>query len=476
MRDRHPNLPRPGVAGWRKILREAELEEADRLAETSGADPDLAIAAHERFGCRIDLVALDRRGDPSPKAGQWIPPYRAALLAAGIPEGAIREVRRLPDVKRAAIVAGLGRWGLHQRIRNLGPFLDRALHPGGILLADLARGSGGFPFLRDYGNCRTIATWTAGDKPTARVVMTVEPARIGVPDVEWARIARRLVGPDGFLTANDHHSFTFIPRGRTLCVTFDNLDIAMNKREDRRPWGFSFIERQGWSMLGVMAAGWTWYRDPWVTAEFDRLRDEGFFAGFERVIFYGASMGGYGALAFSAAAPGANVVVFSPQTTLDKSLVPWETRYRVAWGHDYSDHYGDAARTVGAAARVSIFYDPYSRLDAQHVDRLRGDNIHRFRAPFLGHRLGSLLNQMGVLQPLVLGAMDGTLTEAAFREAIRARHGFRRYRRELVLRLVDTGHVTMAERLCRKFLAEGPDRFFRETAERLAAQRAVGAA
>ncbi|RMH44273.1 MAG: hypothetical protein D6688_08130 [Alphaproteobacteria bacterium] len=476
MPERHPDLPRPGVAGWRRILREAEIETCDRLAEISGADPDLAVAAHERFGCRIDLVALDRHGKVSPRAGQWIGAYREALLAAGVPADAIHEVRRESGIERAAIVAGLGRWGMHQRIRNLGPFLDRALSPGGILAVDLAKGSGGFPFLRDYGNCRTVATWSAGGKPVARVVMSVEPSRIGAPDVEWARIAKGLVGRDGFLNANAHHSFTFIPRGPTLCVTFDNLDIAMNKREDRRPWGFAFIERQGWSMLGVMAAGWTWYRDAWVTAEFDRLRGEGFFAGFERVIFYGASMGGYGALAFSAAAPGADVVVFSPQTTLDKAIVPWETRYRVAWDHDYSDHYGDAARTVAAARRVSIFYDPYSRLDARHVDRLRGDNIHLFRAPFLGHRLGSLLSQMGILQPLVLDAMGGTLTEDAFRKAIRARHGFRRYRRELVLRLIDTGHPVLAERLCRKFLTEGPDRFFRETAERLAAQRALGAA
>jgi hypothetical protein len=92
---------------------------------------------------------------------------------------------------------------------------------------------------------------------------------------------RNWLVPKGFSAKAPGHSFLFIPRSPdTLVVTFDNLDIAMNKRAERRPWGFEFIEKQGWSMLGVMANGWTWYRDPWVWAEFDRLRADGFFARF----------------------------------------------------------------------------------------------------------------------------------------------------------------------------------------------------
>jgi len=271
----------------------------------------------------------------------------------------------------------------------------------------------------------------------------------------WAALARELAGPDGFFTSGGRHSFLFVPRGGTLVVTFDNLDIAMEKRADRRPWGHAFIERQGWSMLGVMARGWTWYRDPWVAAEFDRLAGAGFFARFARVVFYGASMGGYAAAAFSPAAPGADVVAISPQSTLDPRLVPWETRYRTAAGQDFGGPYGDAAAVSAAAGRVILLYDPMEPLDARHADRFTHANVLRLRCPLLGHRLGTSLQQMGILNALVVAALDGSLTPAAFRRALRARKDFPRYLRELHARALARGRRGLARRVRRYARARG---------------------
>jgi hypothetical protein len=53
---------------------------------------------------------------------------------------------------------------------------------------------------------------------------------------------------------------------------------------------------------------------------------------------YGASMGGYGA-----AAKGSTVFVISPQSTLDKEIVPWEMHYKKVWFRDFSGEYGDAS-------------------------------------------------------------------------------------------------------------------------------------
>lgn len=466
-------LPAPGVQGHRAMLGGLDIEPPNAIADVSGLDPELLIAAHQRFGCPVHLVDLADAGTLGGAPAPWPETVAARLAAAGVPEADIRIIRAPGDLPEYDLVAALGRFGAGVRVKNLGWFLRRALSPRGRLFIDIAKGSGGFPFLRRFGNCTPLTTWQKGDRRVERVVMTAEPAQSTTPDAAWDRVAAKLIGPGGFYTHNDRHSFTYIPRGRTLCVTFDNLDIAMEKRDDRRPWGFSFIEAQGWSMLGVMANGWTWFRDPWVTGEFLRLRDEGFFASFEQVIFYGASMGGYGALAFSAAHPGSNVVVFSPQTVLDKRLVPWETRYRVAWDYDYSDAFGDAAKTVAAARRVNVFYDPYSDLDARHAARLGGPNIVHLRTPFFGHRLGSMLQQMGLLQPLVLNAMAGDLGEAEFARALRARRDFPRWRREMVERLIDRGRLAWAEGLCRRFHAEGGERYFRTTLERLERERAA---
>lgn len=286
-------------------------------------------------------------------------------------------------------------------------------------------------------------------------------------DASWSEVAQGLIGTRGFYRENEKHSFTYIERSDVLCVTFDNLDIAMNKRTDRRPWGFGFIEKQGWSMLGAMANGWTWYRDPWVIDQFDALKQSGFFRQFRQVIFYGASMGGYAALVFSAACPGATVIAFSPQSTLDKTLVPWETRYVSAWGYDYSGPYGDAATTLHSARSISLFYDPYSELDKGHIDRLHGQNLRHYRCPFLGHRLGSLLQRMNVLQPMVLGAANHDLNQDQFHKLLQSRKSCRRYTVELVGRLIETSHPILAAQACRHVLKSGPDRFFSKTLKEL---------
>ena len=214
-------------------------------------------------------------------------------------------------------------------------------------------------------------------------------------------------------------------------------------------------------MLSALSGGWTWYREPWVYAQFDDLKDSKFFQQFGRVVFYGASMGGYAACAFSPAAPGCDVVAISAQSTVDKTVVPWETRYKTVWDRDFSGKYGDAAKVSKAANRVSILYDPYEPLDAQHAARFTNANVRHLRAPLLGHRLGSSLNQMGILNPIILGALNGTLSEAEFYRVLRARKDSPRYQRELFNRTVNKGHIGLAKRLGAHILEKNPNRAVR---------------
>ncbi|MBI6629457.1 hypothetical protein [Pontibaca salina] len=172
-------------------------------------------------------------------------------------------------------------------------------------------------------------------------------------------------------------------------------------------------------------------------------------------------MGGYAAAAFSAAWPGADVVAISPQSTLDKVLVPFETRYRAAWGLDFSGPYGDAAQASASARRVTILYDPYERLDTGHVARFAAPNVVRLRCPLMGHRLGSSLSQMGLLTPTILGALSGNLTPAEFYRALRVRHRFPRYQRELFHRALARGRPDLARRVGRWVLARGDHRAIR---------------
>ncbi len=448
------------------LIAHLAVKDVALFADVGGTAQSLALAAHGKWDCDIDIIDLGHKGNWPDAPSAWVAAYAAFLMENGVPAGRVRVVRQTADLRPADVIANLSGFGDINKIKYLEPVLQNALHAESCMITDIRKGSGAYPFLTAYGTCETLSTREAEGTLITRALFRAGPQVAGTDvqqgDDTWAAIATTLARQGGFFRESPDHSFLFIKRSDTLVVTFDNLDIAMTKRGDRRPWGFAFIEKQGWSMLGVMANGWTWYRDKWVWEQFDDLKKAGFFKDFSRVVFYGASMGGYAAAAFSAACPGADVVAISPQSTLNKALVPWETRYHTAWGRDFSGAYGDAAEVSQTAGRVTLIYDPYEPLDAGHVARFTHPNVTRLRTPLLGHRLGSSLHQMGILTQIILGALNGTLTETEFYRTLRARKGFARYQRELFKRALDQGRPDLARKVGRWVLTRGDNRYIRK--------------
>jgi hypothetical protein len=111
------------------------------------------------------------------------------------------------------------------------------------------------------------------------------------------------------------------------------------------------------------------------------------------------------------------------------------------------------------AGRVTLLFDPYEPLDAAHIARFTGANVVKLRTPLLGHRLGSSLQQMGILSQITLGALNGTLTELEFYRTIRARRTFQRYQRELFKRAVAKGRIGLARKLGRWVLTRGSNHY-----------------
>ncbi len=278
----------------------------------------------------------------------------------------------------------------------------------------------------------------------------------------WSGELRALGEKHGFFEEiGRDHTALFVKSGKTLIVTFENLDHVFEHGE-RLPWGFEFVQKQGWSILGLMAHDWTWYRDVDVYAFFDRLRDEGFFQQFDRVVFYGASMGAYAACAFSAACPGATVVAISPQATLDRDLCSWEKRYQKAWKRDFSTAYGYAPEMAKQAERVFLLFDPLEGPDAMHAALFQSDNVTKLKCRFQGHRIASGLINMGILKPVVSGCVDGSLTALGFYKMLRARRTFRRYLRELLFKIDIDRHPLMVAYLAEHVLAQGKGPVFRK--------------
>ncbi|MCK8465168.1 hypothetical protein MUY35_15015 [Aliiroseovarius sp. S1339] len=442
------------------LLDHLDLNAVNSVADLSGNAQGLILALYHRFDCDIFLVSANRQGQITEQPQDWIDPYRTFLTQNGVPQDRIHIICSEADLRPVDVLCNLDGFGCAYKVKFLEPFLSKMMHSDSRMFMDIKKGSGAFPFLRNFGENEPVSTFEADGKSVSRIRFTPNPPAVVDNDEGWAAIARTLAGDGGFFRMGpEGHSFVYTPRSqKTLVVTFDNLDITMTKRADRRPWGFAFIEEQGWSMLGVLAGGWTWYRNQWVCDQFDDLRDSGFFMQFDRVVFYGASMGGYAAAAFSAAAPGSDVIAISPQSTLDKTIVPWEERYKTAWDRDFSGEYGDATTASQTASTVYILYDPYEPLDSGHVNRFTGTNVVKLRAPLLGHRLGSSLNQMGILSPIILGALQGTLSETEYYQHLRTRRTFPRYQRELFERLVKKGHIKLARQLGRYVLARNANR------------------
>ena len=289
---------------------------------------------------------------------------------------------------------------------------------------------------------------------------TIDLAEDADPD-EWRAHLEEVGAREGFFrNLGDRHSALYVQRGDTLIVTFENLDHVYERGIDRMPWGYGFVEANGWSMLGMMAHGWTWYRDEDVCDFFDELHASGFFGRFRKVVFYGASMGGYAAAAFSAAAPGATVIAISPQATLSREIAPWETRYRKAWRRDFTTRYGYAPAMIGSAAQMYLFHDPREPLDAMHAALFTGPNVSKYRCRYFGHRIASLWVRMGVLKPIIHQCVDGTITPARFYTHLRGRRDDMKYQRAMLGRLQQADNPARIATLCQAILARrGAPRF-----------------
>lgn len=250
-------------------------------------------------------------------------------------------------------------------------------------------------------------------------------------------------GPqNGWFHKFGDYSCSFVDRARDqLVVSFDNLSQAGNPNTAREPWAQKFCADRGYAQLGVYAQSSTWFRNADLIAYLNGLRDDGFFKQFKAVSFVGTSMGGFGAVTFSSLAPGATVVAFSPQTTLDEALVPWETRFSKGRAADWTLPYSDAATQTASASKVYLIYDSFHEGDRGHIERLSGDNLIHLKGFGLGHKSALVLNRMDALKHVMEGGVKGTLTPQDFYKTIRARKGIYLYRKTIEGYLEDSGQT-----------------------------------
>ncbi len=249
--------------------------------------------------------------------------------------------------------------------------------------------------------------------------------------------------------------------------TRDVLVVGFNSQFDLKkdnavfvPWGSGYAMERDFSFLGFATHMPNWYRDGWAAEKIRDLAAQGFFTPYRKIIVAGHSMGGHAALVHAPLIPGAQVAAFSPQSTMNRDIAPFDDRFGRSHRLDWSDPASDAATVVASLAKVSLFLDPSNPEDAQHADRMTGPNVHRFHTLHAGHSSFLLLNRMGVAHQIMDSLVDGTLTPAEFYAAYRNRRYLDWFRNALLQHFEKNERDTVVERIKivhKKFLETAGD-------------------
>jgi len=276
----------------------------------------------------------------------------------------------------------------------------------------------------------------------------------GMKKADWLAAVEALCDEDGYFeTLGKRHYAAFIEKSPTLLVSFETLQGIPALSSLAQPLGWEMMLEHNWSSLCIASNGDTWFRDKTVYGYFDRLIDDGFFDEFERVIFYGAGPCGYGAAAFSVAAPDARVLAVQPQATLDPRLTEWDDRFTDMRRTDFTNRYGYAPDMLDGADAAYVVYDPREQLDAMHAALFTRPNTTKLRLRHMGNAIQTDLLEMEQLSPLLLAIAQGTLDELGFARMMRARRMHPPYLRNLLAALDGQARETLALALARNVTA-----------------------
>lgn len=255
-------------------------------------------------------------------------------------------------------------------------------------------------------------------------------------DSDWLAIMDEIGEETGYFEMlGSRHSAFFSDHGPMLLVTFETLSGVRAAGGPQMPLGYQIAAPRGWSSLTIFAHEESWYRDHSVWGYFDRLIDDAFFEDFDRVVFYGAGMGGYGAAAFSVAALGATVLALAPQATLATETAEWDRRFLQARRLDFTSRFGYAPDMTEGCGQVFVLYDPAQQVDAVHAALFRGPQVTKLRARNIGRDPQAELARMAVLRPLLDSACAGTLSAQGFYRLWRARRTHPQYLGRLAARV-----------------------------------------
>lgn len=129
-----------------------------------------------------------------------------------------------------------------------------------------------------------------------------------------------------------------------------------------------------------------------------------------RVITLGNSMGGFGSIYFSGVFSNVETSIsFAPQYSIDKSIVPFETRWNEYASEAEKYPLMNCFSRYNARCRKFIFCGSESKIDLQHADLIRRNSDYNtciYAIDGCGHNVASILKEKKVLHKVIHTAMD----------------------------------------------------------------------
>lgn len=280
----------------------------------------------------------------------------------------------------------------------------------------------------------------------------IDPAK-NLSEEDWLDLLEDISEDHGYFEPlGPDHSAIFIEKGHSLLVTFETIETVRARTNTDVPLGWELSSGHNWSQLCLLSHSDTWFRHRAVYQYFDRLVDDGFFDEFDKVVFYGSGSCGYGAAAYSVAAPGSTVIALQPQATLDPRVTEWDDRFLSMRRTSFTDRYGYAPDMLEAANDAIIVYDPEIEQDAMHAALFTRPNVTKIRSRFVGGEVENFLRRMEILEPLIVQAMDKNLNPQRFYELFRERRNYLPYLRRLLSAVEEQQRPYLTALLCRNVL------------------------
>ena len=220
---------------------------------------------------------------------------------------------------------------------------------------------------------------------------------------------------DVYLSANLHVVARLVDPDAAVCVAFASGGAA------RDASGLEMAARHGFNWIAVSSRQMEWFQYPDLPEAEAAIR--AVTRRFPRVVTYGFSQGGFGALICSGPLDADLVLACSAQAGIGPFAPPGESRWSEAWalvGASLGFPHADLAARLTRRGEVLMLYDQRDR-DSAHValvEALRP--VRRLHFPLAGHATLHRLTAVGLGSTLVREVLGGAFDPADFQRRLHA--------------------------------------------------------